>query len=150
LLSETKTNRTDKSASQFFWFETPEAWQHRAPGADTEIEERTWLMVRSPGNRTNGWFICSAESEVNSEVAAIVKEKNVPNYFGVDVEIAGKRLGTLADRLWIWHYQHVGGGKTAGEINRWGTGERASTILATAASSDAELAPVKVNIYLTS
>jgi signal transduction histidine kinase len=161
LSAEAKTNQANTVASRFFWINGSELWMHRAPGTDTFVDGRNWLLVRSPENRTNAWYMGRTESEVNSEVAAVVKEKKVPNYFGVEVEIAGKRLAALAaglepttlnplDGLEIWHYEHEGGGKSAGKIVQMGTGERASTILATAASSDARPAQLKVNIYLTS
>jgi signal transduction histidine kinase len=114
--------------------------------------DRNWLALETGGGDTNAWFICHRESEIASRLNRLLAEKQpVPDYLGVGVEIAGRKINTLNSDLRLWHYAgwnnpHSPGG---GEKKEY-AGETATNILASAAESQAGEEALRVNVYLTS
>jgi signal transduction histidine kinase len=72
----------------------------------------------------------------------------LPPHFGLDVELAGKKLPGLAHDLRVWREVHYNA-KGSGEKKEYTT-ELATTILASATKSEAGADLLKVTIYLTS
>src|ERR1051326_575204 len=105
--------------------------------------------TEQPGVATNPWFLCRSELEVSQELASYLNDKKqVPEYFGIGLEIAGKQLRESALDLRLWR----GTGFLEGSH-----GNRkiylplmATNILASAVLSEAGIPELRVNVYLTS
>jgi len=88
---------------------------------------------------------------VGTRVSALVNNtRPIPNYFGIQVEVAGKAPAFYVPDLGVWYYeQKPGGGKASGGFVKAHTGEQApGSGHAAKLESGAEL--VKATVYLTS
>jgi signal transduction histidine kinase len=111
------------------------------------IERQSAMLVPPP--RPPDRFACLSESAVNARVYEVIENASqIPEYFGIGVEISGQRIGWPVTDLRAWHYYHYGG-KTGGERKEY-SGEIASNILATASVPLAGVDGVKVSVFLTS
>ena len=73
-------------------------------GAPLPIEDRDWLAVGADEPTNPHWFICRSESEVGARIKELVEgSRRVPDYFGVGVELAGKKVTRFAPDLRLWH-----------------------------------------------
>ena len=147
---------------RFVWFSTSNAWRKgfsnvpRTDKFDINWEDRHWLAIRyDDASPSNHWYVCRFESEIGTEITALVDNtKQIPEYFGVGIELAGKKLTRSAPDLRVWHYQHYAG-KPGGVRKDYLTplaadSELATNILASAIKSEAGTEQLKVNVYLTS
>jgi len=145
-----------------FWFSTPETWKRivtntinglvSRPSAvpPAEIEDRSWLAVRYDKTSTNQSFLCLAESEVGATLAELVlHERQIPDYFGIGIEIAGKKVTRFAPDLRVWHYADYFGRNGGGEKVEY-TGEAATVVLASAHFLSADPTQLKLSVFLTS
>ena len=116
---------------------------------------------------SNHWYVCRLESEIGSAIRALVDDtKQIPEYFGIEIELAGKKLTQSAPDLRAWHYYHYGG-KGGGVKKQYGNAlatdipaspvqlgiwrsELATNVLASAIKSEQGTEQLKVNVYLTS
>ena len=122
-----------------------------------EVEDQDWLAfpVTPSSNPTSRWFVCRPEREICAAVAEVIhRTRQVPGYFGVGVEVGGRRLGCLEEDLRVWYYV-LQGGKGASETKAHyapvGTNsEPAAAILASASGPEAGSDFLKVKVYLTS
>jgi signal transduction histidine kinase/tetratricopeptide (TPR) repeat protein len=166
---QAESSPSDQVSRRVFWFETP-AIRYRSLGkvvlsrtvkplskhpwdsvasAAVEIEERTCLAIRyedSPGKRR---YVCFGESELGSRVTALVAAaKQIPDYFGVGVEVAGKKLVRFAPDVQLWwesYYWSRSGGQVKKEY-----GGAATESLGSAAQAEEGANLLKVKVYLTS
>jgi signal transduction histidine kinase len=99
-------------------------------------------MANSP------WFLCRTEAEMSRALFSLV-EGQVPGYFGIGIEMAGKRLrGATPDlRLWRELGFFEGGGSKGRNIYLPTT---ATNVLASAIYSENGSDLLKVSVYLTS
>ena len=155
----------ESSSPWLFWFRAPEV-PITAPtivdfaGTRTHESNQTaqwltpvetsgdWLAIETQEITGRHWFLCRSEWEVGLIGKELVESwRHIPDYFGVGIEVAGKRLTWPAPDLRIWHEIHYLAGKGAGQVAREYTGQIATTVLGTAGTA---VDPVKVSVYLTS
>ena len=130
-------------ATNLFWFSGPQ----ETPFASS-LPEGHWLANQVGGNRDSRRFLCRSEWVLCTNVAALITaSRHIPDYFGVEVELAGRKLPWPASDLRVWHEIHYLGGKGAGQVGKAYSGGVASTVLATMADGTGQL---KLNVYLTS
>lgn len=107
-----------------------------------------WLAIETREITGRHWFLCRSEWEVGSIGKELVDSlRHIPDYFGVGIEVAGKKLTWPAPDLRMWQEIHYMGGKGAGQVAKQYTGQIATTVLGTAGTA---VEPVKVSVYLTS
>jgi signal transduction histidine kinase/tetratricopeptide (TPR) repeat protein len=147
-----KIERTPASSSAMFWFTMPER-----PGFFMSANDRgrvvtvdeNWLAVRTAESTNGNWFVCRPESELGSQISS--NSARLPSYFGVRVDVAGKRILACAPALESWHYELKGGGKGGGQNWEKKYSDKESTnLLASAAQSEGGAEQLSVNVYLTS
>ncbi len=110
--------------------------------------DRDWLASGVDDPETNRWFICRGESELGFRLTELVAgEKQIPEYFGIGVEVAGRKIREFAPDLHLWTYRYVGGGKSSGREVKVPLSALATNILASAVQPEQLLT---VNVYLTS
>jgi signal transduction histidine kinase len=110
--------------------------------------DRDWLAIEAGENETNHWFVCRGESELGSWLTQWVSEKKrIPEYFGVEVEVAGRKIKAFAPDLHLWTFSYRPGGKAGGGEVRTTLDALATNVLASAEKPEQLL---KVKVYLTS
>jgi signal transduction histidine kinase len=105
--------------------------------------------------QTSHWFVCRPESEIASALDAVLKgEKQIPEYFGIGIELAGKTVPLASTDLRTWHYYHYGGkpgGVEKQYVSKWATNaELATNILASATQRETGRNFLQLNLLLTS
>ncbi len=153
LESQEKVASSKEWAPRVFWFRMPAAFKlPTAAGLAFRVQDERGLAVRTDDSAANHWFVCHAESELGFKTANVVKaEKQIPEYFGIGIELAGKRLTAFAPDLRVWHHvswfsNHSPGGGLKKEYST----ELATNILASASRRDGGTEQLKVSVYLTS
>ena len=144
-----------------FWFNTPRGLQTVVPDDETnparpEIEEQHWLAFQVDSNASGVGYHCLPKSEVILRLTKLLNNtKPLPAYFGVGIEVTGKRLHEFAPDLRLWQYHHYGG--KGGHVEKEylpGLGgqrhEQAIKTLAFAVKSADGIEALKVSVYLTS
>ena len=145
-----ENNPVPRTASNLFWFKTPMLVVHRAsnailPSAGTE---QSWLAVRFDESPTAQRFVCHSESDLGLRITELAMgEKHLPDYFGIGVEVAGKKIREFAPDLHLWTFYYGGGGKSSGREVKSPLNAPATNVLASAVQPEQLL---KVNVYLTS
>jgi signal transduction histidine kinase len=145
-----ENNPVPRTASNLFWFKTPMPVVHRAsntilPSAGTE---QSWLAVRFDESPTAQRFVCHSESDLGFRITELaVGGKHMPEYLGIGVEVAGKKIHEFAPDLHLWTFHYGGGGKSSGREIRVSSDAPATNVLASAVQPEQLL---KVNVYLTS
>lgn len=95
------------------------------------------------------WFLCRNESELSQILPPRDGAEKIPDYFGIGIEIAGKRLRESAPDLRLWRqigfFERGGVGKPRVYLN-----EPATNVLASAVQFDSGAEQLRVNVYLTS
>ena len=64
--------------------------------------------------QTDSRFICRPESDWGLHITK--SAANIPPYFGIGVEVAGKRIAAGAPSLAYWHNEYVPGSKGGGQF----------------------------------
>ena len=139
-----------RKASNLFWFKTPRLVVRRAfnPVLPSAVTEQSWLAVRFDESPTAQRFVCHSASDLGLRITELaVGEKHIPDYFGIGVEVAGKKISAFAPDLHLWTFRYVGGGKSSGREVRVPLDAPATNVLASAVQPEQLL---KVNVYLTS
>jgi signal transduction histidine kinase len=145
-----ENNPVPRTASNLFWFKTPMLVVHRAsnailPSAGTE---QSWLAVRFDESPTAQRLVCHSESDLGLRIKDLAAgEKHLPDYFGIGVEVAGKKIREFAPDLHLWTFYYGGGGKSSGREVKSPLNAPATNVLASAVQPEQLL---KVNVYLTS
>lgn len=110
-------------APRLVWFTTPDARPSARLGeagnsVGLQVEDRNWLAIRFGPSATGSCFSCRAESELGASTTRLVNEsKQIPDYFGVGVELAGKRLTWFAPDLRVWQDSYSFS-KGAGQVKK--------------------------------
>ena len=138
-------------APRLFWFTTPDLLNDQTGDSTSAFRDRHWLAVRFNQTPFQDRYVCRAESELGSTAGNAAKdEKQIPEYFGMGIEVAGRRLhaSTLDLRVWstTYHPNRDGSG-VAGKT--YGTAP-ASEILASAVKAEPGGEQLRVDVYLTS
>jgi signal transduction histidine kinase len=139
-----------RTASNLFWFKTPMLVVHRAFNTVPlwASTEQSWLAVRFDESPTAQRFVCRGEFELGRLITELTaSEKHMPDYFGIGVEVAGKKISELAPDLHLWSFSYRSGGKAGGGEVKQTLAALATNVLATAVQREQLL---KVNVYLTS
>ena len=145
-----ENNPVPRTASNLFWFKTPMPVVHGAsntilPSAGTE---QSWLAVRFDESPTAQRLVCHSESDLGLRIKDLAAgEKHLPDYFGIGVEVAGKKIREFAPDLHLWTFYYGGGGKSSGREIKSPLNALATNVLASAVPPEQLL---KVNVYLTS
>lgn len=159
----TETGRGSASSKEerMFWFTSPVLWKRsiaQPPEADkkvavpptVEIEGNDWLAVLSAQTESNAWFRCLGESEAGVRVSAALRgARQIPDYFGVGFELAGRKLTWSVPDLRVWHEVNYFGRRGGGQKKEL-VDKEASTVLASASPREAGGEQLRVNVYLTS
>ena len=145
----------DTALPDVFWFSTPSAWRHvvtnQPDGLVFTLDDRNWLALRSEEQGTNHWIVCLAESEVGELATTLVNAtRQIPDYCGIGIELAGKRLAWFAPDLRVWQVVHYVGGKGAGQDKKAFLNQPATEVLASATKSSGGRTLLKVEVFLTS
>jgi len=114
-------------------------------------EATQWLAVKGE-ERTNGcWFVCRTKLDAYLEMIAIADRlRQVPDYFGIDFELAGQSFARSPMDLRLWN-EHHHGGKGGGWDKEYS--ERVASeaeLLGSATRVEAGTDVLKVHVYLTS
>ena len=139
-----------RTASNTFWFTTPTPVIFRAFNSVrlSAVTEQSWLAVRFDESPTTQRFVCHSESDLGLRIKELaVGEKRIPEYFGIGVEVAGRKIRECAPDLHLWTFCYRSGGKAGGGEVKSSLDAPATNILASAVRSEHLL---KVNVYLTS
>lgn len=165
LLSLGSRRELETTGTHLFWFHAPGAREGVPPTvefADTRAEgldrparsvvplpgESDWLAIQTEDGSTRYSLVCRSEWSVGMLAKHLVETwKHLPEYLGVGVEVAGKKLTWPAPDLRVWHEVHYLGGKGMGQVRKEYTGEMATKVLGSASSPADQL---KVSVYLTS
>jgi signal transduction histidine kinase len=148
--SELEKIPVPRNAPNLFWFKTPRLVVRRAfksilPPAGTE---QSWLAVRFDESPTAQRFVCHSESDLGHRITELaVGEKHIPDYFGIGVEVAGRKIRAFAPDLHMWTFSYRPGGKAGGGEVRSQLDALATNVLVSAVRPEQFL---KVNVYLTS
>ena len=139
-----------RTASNLFWFKTPMLVVRRAFNTvlPSAVTEQSWLAVRFDESPTTQRFVCHSESDLGLRVTELaVGEKHIPDYFGIGVEVAGRKISKFAPDLHLWTFSYRSGGKAGGGEVRSPLDALATNVLASAVRPEQFL---KVIVYLTS
>ena len=139
-----------RTASNPFWFTTPTPVIFRAFNSVrlSAVAEQSWLAVRFDESPATQRFVCHSESDLGLRIKELaVGEKRIPEYFGIGVEVAGRKIRECAPDLHLWTFHYLGGGKAGGGEVRVPLDALATNVLASAVRPEQLL---KVNVYLTS
>ncbi len=114
-------------------------------------EATQWLAVKCE-ERTNGcWFVCRTKLDAYREMISTADRlRQVPEYFGIDFELAGQTFARSPMDLRLWN-EHHHGGKGGGWDREYS--ERVaseSELLGSATRVEEGKDVLKVHVYLTS
>lgn len=126
-------------AGRAFWFRA-----EGIPGAATGH----WLALGWEGRDSNSWYVCRSERDLAEMVNALM-DAQIPEHFGIAVELAGQPVTATDRNLRIWQRRYAMS-KGGGHLDKDFTGETATTILASATRPLGAGEPLRLNVYLTS
>jgi len=117
--------------------------------ADVPEADHSWLALQTGNSSSNQWYVCRSQAELGTRLTAIVAEaRQIPDYFGVGLQVAGRRLTWPAPDLRIWEYQDYFGRGGGGQKKVY-LPEMSTNVLASA-PLEAKPSLLKVSVYLTS
>ena len=145
--------------ARFVWFQRPERDSYPAHffGANWDVGPAYWLLalrlpdIETDQAKTNFWLAFRDESNLGNWLSSrLENEWRIPDYFGIGVEVAGKRIAAFAPDLRVWHYvswanPHSEGGGLKKEYST----NIASVVMAAAVKTENGAETMKVNVYLT-
>ncbi|HYG34121.1 MAG TPA: histidine kinase dimerization/phospho-acceptor domain-containing protein, partial [Clostridia bacterium] len=145
------------------WFQMPAGWQFPRDTSGTNsmnngaqlqpaVEEDAshWLAIRIDSQGTNQWIVCRSEYAVGAAVTSLANTaRDIPDYFGLAVEMGGRKLNWPAPDLRVWRYADYSSRSGSTQRKQF-TGELASTVLGSSLKSEDNDELLKVNVYLTS
>jgi signal transduction histidine kinase len=139
-----------RKASNLFWLKTPMLVVRRAFNTvlPSAVTEQSWLAVRFDESPTAQRFVCYSESDLGLRITELATGvKYIPDYFGIGVEVAGRKIRASAPDLHMWTFSYRSGGKAGGGEVRSQLDALATNVLVSAVRPEQFL---KVNVYLTS
>jgi signal transduction histidine kinase len=151
--SGTNAASTNDLTAHLFWFNTPD-WKPLPFDfgfqTNAQLASRNWLATRTDESPAGCWFHCLDEFQVGSWLRALTGKIKHPDYFGVAVELAGRKIGALESDTLQWHYEQGPGGRGFGGFYKVHAGADPSSLLASAAQFENGVEQLKVSVYLTS
>lgn len=106
-----------------------------------------WLVLHVPTS-TGTWYACRSEKDISTALTELVKrEKQLPDYFGVGIDVAGKRLTWPAPDLRMWDWVNYFGRAGGGQKKDYSL-QNATNVLASAHLGPGGL--LKTTVYLRS
>jgi signal transduction histidine kinase len=157
----TRFDSSEQFTRRVFWinlaghwvYSTSRGWTHEHSGVKGWLQEadNRWLAVRRDENGSNHWFVCRGEFELTTKIAGLIEaEKQLPEFFGVGVEVAGTNLSAASPDLHLWHYESWANPHSeGGGLKKVYSGSLSTKVLASAAKVDGGVEALKVAIYLT-
>jgi signal transduction histidine kinase len=157
----TRFESSEQFTRRFFWinlaghwvYSTSSGWTHERSGMKGRFQEadNPWLAIRRDENGSNHWFVCRGEFELTTRIAGLIEaEKQLPEFFGVGVEVAGTNLSAASPDLRLWHYESWANPHSeGGGLKKVYSGNMASHVLASAVKVDGGVEALKISIYLT-
>jgi signal transduction histidine kinase len=139
-----------RTTPNLFWFTTPAPVVFRPFNSVqlSAVTEQFWLAVRFDESPTAQRFVCHSESDLGLRIKELATgEKHMPEYFGIGVEVAGRKIREFAPDLHLWTFSYRSGGKGGGGEVKVPLDTLATNVLASAIQPEQLL---KVNVYLTS
>ena len=105
-----------RKASNLFWFKTQAPVVCRTfKTFPSSVSEQCWLAVRFDESPTVQRFVCHGESELGQRITELAAgEKHIPEYFGIGVEVAGKKIKAFAPDLHLWTFYYNAAARPAG------------------------------------
>jgi signal transduction histidine kinase len=135
--------RTSSSGKSYYGGGTAQKNGMSLPDLSGPVISRTSMVP-------NLWFLCRTEAEISQALFSLVGVRgHVPDYFGIEIDVAGKRLHEGAPDLRVW--REVGffeGGGSKGRRIYLPT--IATNVLASAFHSENGNDLLRVSVYLTS
>lgn len=123
---------------QFVWFTNPAA-------LGPESQNETWVAIPAGPAGSNISYLCRSEANLGGRVTTVAnRTKALPEYFGLGVELAGRRVRVLAPDLRLWTHAHQRGYETRNFFS-----ENASELLASYSPPESG-GQMRMSIYLTS
>src|SRR5262249_4253748 len=117
---------------------------------NVQLASRNWLAIRFDENPEGSWFHCRDEFDVGAWLKSFLKSINHgPEYFGVTVELAGRKIQALEPDANQWRYLQKPGSKGGGGFYKVQGGKDQSSLLASAAQFESGVEQLKVSVYLT-
>jgi signal transduction histidine kinase/tetratricopeptide (TPR) repeat protein len=141
--------RTSASAPAMFWFVMKSPGPFEDVTGTGPVMPVNWLATRTDHGTNGNWFICRPEFELGKSIAK--DTQHLPSYFGVGVDVAGKRIFAGAQSLMDWHNEYVASGvKGAGQYwKREYSGKTSTNLLASASRLQDDAEQLKVSVFLT-
>jgi signal transduction histidine kinase len=116
-----------------------------------QTDTGSWLATRVDESPTNRTFVCRPEADVAAALRALVAgTKQLPVYFGIGLELAGKRPAWFDEELRLWREVYHFNTRTGGSDRKEYLQELATNVLASASKLEEGAEALKVNVYLTS
>jgi signal transduction histidine kinase len=136
-----------RQASNLFWYSTPARLVYSTVPA-LSVMEQSWFAVRVDESPTGQRFICRSESDLGLRLTELAGgEKQMPEYFGIELEAAGRKIKAFAPDLHLWTFRFASAGKAGSREVRVRLDAPATNVLASAVLPEQFL---KVKVYLTS
>jgi signal transduction histidine kinase len=139
-------------ATRGFWFVWARAGRPASSGAYYDSSDPNWLAVPVGGSLAPNTqkYVCWSEIEIGMLASGLAgRIAGLPDYFGVGVEVAGRKNIRRAPDLRVWSIEYYTS-KGAGELKKGYSGILASDVLGLGATPETGDPMVKVAIYLTS
>jgi signal transduction histidine kinase len=147
------------TAPRLFWFnkrgdDIEQQPENPASLSSSNKPSDHWLAVRSDETPTSHWFLCRSQREVTSRLSPFLQTKRIPDYLGVVIEVAGRRL---TSEIQPWHevnYHAKAGGIKKEFLREFpvsilATNSPRPSILGSAVQSEGGADLMRVNVYLT-
>ncbi len=130
-----------------FWFAGPTT---ASTGERVTTSARTWLAVGTETSAGEFLFACEPEYELGAGLDRVVEQaRHIPAYFGIGLEVAGRKLTWPAPDLRLWHEVNYFGRRGGGQKKEY-SGGLATNLLASALAPGSPPDGLKVSVYLTS
>jgi signal transduction histidine kinase len=118
--------------------------------AFVQTDAGRWLIVRMAPALTNRTFVCRPVSQVANSLGTLIAEtRQLPDHFGVGLELGGERPDWFDRELRLWREENYFG-RGGGGIKRAYLDALATKVLASASRMEDGLEILKVQVYLTS
>jgi tetratricopeptide (TPR) repeat protein len=137
---------------RLFWFEVDsEQMPESQRKANANLNKMTWLATRCQEEALSCWFVCKTDSQVYRGLQSVANdEKQIPEYFGLDLEVCGRKFVRSSADLQLWTEHHHGGKGGGWDKEYSDKTASASEVLGSAVYAEDGNDLLKVNVYLTS
>jgi signal transduction histidine kinase len=126
------------------------------PNGAARLGDVNWLIISQPAPGTTNRFTCRPESQLGSIVSEFAKKPGlIPEYLGIEVEVARKRVTYTAAPLGVYGHVRVWReenwmGRAGGGVKRAYIEGAVPELLASSSDAAANASALMVSVYLTS